>query len=64
MTKLRKKLINNKIKSSLKIKIKKLMVRIRTVAFLVLPELVEFHGTVQSHYETLEENWLILITEN
>ena len=60
MTKLRKKLINNKIKSSLK-KIKKTD---GTVAFLVLPELVEFHGTVQSHYETLEENWLILITEN
>ena len=61
MTKLRKKLINSKIKSSLKIKIKKTD---GTVAFLVLPELVEFHGTVQSHYETLEENWLILITEN
>ena len=62
MSKLReKKLINNKIKSSLKIKIKKTD---GTVAFLVLPELVDFHETVQSHYETLEENWLILITKN
>ena len=45
-------------KISGRIKIKK------TDGGLVLTELVDFHETVQNHYETHEGNWLILITEN